>query len=314
MSKLNLLVYLNAYSDPNSSNNPSLGNFRWSRDIAGIPASNAISQEVPLAPGESKSLFSGVRTLASDGTTIWSIALKALSSNTYVLSATSGTLPNFRIPRSIGSDATTAVTVTLNGPIATFTSTGGTPFNLAAVQVGDFVRIGNLFNQLSQGEWKIIAKTGTSFTVENPSASAEGPIVLGAGFASQVAIYSAAGVQVGDTLVISAGFSLVTQGSYKVTAVAANYLEFYSTKVLPQESGIQTTGINLYSAAKSLVYIECSQKSILTINGSQSVKVEPLIVNDFAQPGVFLVHATIYSLSIQNDSTDPSDIVMLSVE
>lgn len=314
MSKLNFLVYLNTSSDPSSSNNPSLNNFKWTREITGIPASNPISQALPLAPGESKTLFSGTRTLSGDGSTVYSIAPKPLSSNTYIFSATSGTLPNFRTPRSTGADATTAVTVTLNGPLVTFTSTAGTPFNLAAVQVGDFARIGNLFNQLNQGEYQILAKTSTSFTVENFTAVAEGPIVLGAGFAAQVQIYSAAGVQAGDTLVISGGFSLVTQGSYKITAVAANYLEFYFTDILPAESGIMTTAIAVYSAAKSLVYIECDQKATITINGSQTMNMEPLVVNDFVQPGVFMVHSTIYSLSIQNNSLETANAFLATVE
>jgi hypothetical protein len=314
MSNLNFLVYLNAYSDPSASNAPSLSNFKWTRDIPGIPVSNPISQALQLAPGESKTLFSGSRTLSGDGTTVYSLALKPLTSNTYVLSATSGTLPDFRTPRSTGADATTAITVTLNGPLATFTSTAGTPLNLAGVQVGDFVRIGNLFNQLSQGEWQIIAKTSTSFTINNPSAAAEGPIVLTSDFANQIQIYSGAGVQVGDTLNLFGGFSPASQGTYQITAVAAEYLEFYSSEPLPSESGIMTTSIAVYSSAKSLVYIECDQNAIVTINGSQNVNMSPLIINNSSQPGMFMVHANIYSLSIQNNSLNQANVFVATVE
>lgn len=314
MSKLSLLVYLNAISDANSSNNASLNNFRWTRDISGIPVNNPTSHVRSLAPGENHTLFSGTRTLSGDGTTVYSLALKPLSSNNYIITATSGTMPNFRTPRSTGADATTAITITLNGPLATFTSTAGTPLNMAAVQVGDFVRIGNLFNQLSQGEYQILAKTATSFTVDNPDAAAEGPIVLGSGFATQIQIYSAAGVQVGDTFVISGGFSLVTQGSYQVTDVTANTLEFYSTEVLPPETGIMTTALAVYSSAKTLVYIECDQKTTITINGTQNVNVEPLIINNSTQPGLFMVHATVWSLSVQNNSINPSNLFVATVE
>lgn len=314
MSKLSFLVFLNAYSDSNASNAPSLSNFKWNRNIDGIPASNPISEAFSLAPNESKTLFSGVRTLGQDGTTQYNISLKPLSSSTYLLTAVSGTLPNFRTPRSTGADATTQVTVTLNGPLAIFTSTGGTLFNLAAVQIGDYVRIGDLFNQLSQGEYKIIAKTTTSFTVENTSAAAEGPITLGSGFANQIQIYSAAGVQINDTLVISGGFSLATQGSYKITSVAANYLEFYSTDALPTESNIQTQAIAIYSSAKTLVYLECGQKATITINGNQTMNMEPFIINSSVQPGVFMVHSTVYSLAVQNTSLDPSSLFLATVE
>ena len=206
MPNLNFLVFLNTYSDANSSNAPSLSNFKWDRELKGLPVNNPASLAFSLAPGETKTLFDGSRTLDQDGTTQYSIALKALSSNTYVLTNVSGTAPNFRTPRSPGADATTQITATANGPLRTFTSTGGTALALISggVVVGDYVGLGNLFNQLNQGEYKILALTATSFTVENELGVAEGPNTLGAGFASQLQIYSAAGVQVGDTLIISA--------------------------------------------------------------------------------------------------------------
>lgn len=314
MSKLSLLVYLNAVSDTNSSNNASLSNFKWTRDVSGIPCINPTSHAHSLAPGENHTLFSGTRTLLSDNTTNYSIALKPLSSNTYILTATSGTLPNFRTPRATGADSTTAITVTLNGPLATFTSTGGTPLNLAAVQVGDAVIIGNLFNQLSQGQYVIIANTSTSFTVANLNAAAEGPIVLGAGFASQIQIFSAAGVQIGDTLSIGGGFSQVTQGSYEVTASGANFVEFFSTEILPAESGILTTAIAIYSSAVRFVYIECDQNATITINGSQNIKIEPLIINNSVRPGLFMINATVYSLVIQSNSLNTANLFLATVE
>ena len=79
MSKLNLLVYLSACSDSSASNSPSLSNFRWTREISGIPASNPISEAFSLSPGEIKSLFSGARTLAADLTTRYGISLKPLN-------------------------------------------------------------------------------------------------------------------------------------------------------------------------------------------------------------------------------------------
>lgn len=314
MSKLNILVFLQAYSDQNPSNNPTLGNFKWDREVSGLSVSNPSSLPFSLAPGETKSVFSGSRTLSHDGTTQYSLTLKAFSSSTYVLTATSGTLPNFRTPRANGADATTQVTVTMNGPVATFASTGGTPLNMAAVVVGDFVRIGNLFNINNQGEWKIIAKTATSFSVENDIGVAEGPITLGAGFAAQIQIYSAAGVQVGDTILITGGFSPVTQGSYKITAVGANFLEFYSTDVLPQESNVQTQAIAIYSSAKQFIYIESDQKVSVTVNGSVVANIEPFVINNSTKPGLFLLKSTVYSLSVTNTSQDTANLFTASAE
>jgi len=316
MSSLNLLIYLNASSDPQASNSPSLGNFKWTRDTSGLSVSNPSSIGFDLAPGETKSLFDGERTLAQDGTTQYGIALKPANSSIYVLSHSGGTAPQFRTPRTSGASATTAVTVTLNGPVATFTSTGGTLFALivGGVVVGDYVRIGTLFNAGNQGEWQIIARTATSFSIVNDLAVAEGPIVLGAGFADQVRIYSAAGVQAGDTLLINSGFSLVTQGSYIVTSVADNFLEFSSTEVLPAEGPI-TTQVAVYSSAKRLVYLESDQNVSMILNGVGSNNIEPLADNcGCVKPGVFLQTSLVYSMSVTNNSLSAAKLFFASVE
>lgn len=314
MSKTNLLFFLNNYSDTASSNSPSLSNFKWNRQISSIPSQNGLSEQISLAPGESKTIFDGSRTLLHDNTTEYSIALKPLSSNTYVLTAVAGTMPKFRTPRIIGSDATTAVSVTVNGPLAVFQSTAGTDFNFSTVVVGDFVRLGSVFNASNQGEFKILSKTSDSVTVELSGAVSESNIVLSSGFADQFQVYSAAGVQIDDTIIITGGFSEVTQGSYEITDVAANYLEFYSTSVLPEEANVLTMDIDVYSAAKQLIYVETDNLIELTINDTQQVKVEPFIINDTVCPGVFLIKSTIYSLNINNISTNTASIFNASIE
>lgn len=314
MSKLSMLIHLIAYNDSSSSNAPSLNNFKWTRNLNGIPSGNAISQEFSLAPGESKTLFDGSRTLSHDGTTHYSLTLKPLSTNTYVLTAISGTLPNFRTPRTTGADATTQVTVTINGPLATFVSTGGTAFNFAGVQVGDYARIGTDFNVLNQGEYKILAKTSTSFTVENEIAVAEGPITMGADFATQIQIYSALGVQKGDTIKITGGFSAVSRNSYQVTDVAANYLEFYSTDALPVESDVQTNAFAIYMNSRQLIYLESNKKVSVTINGTLVAEMEPFVINNSVFPGVFMLKSTVYSLSVTNTDTDTASMFLAAAD
>lgn len=316
MPNLNFLVFLNSYSDANSSNNPSMSNFKWDREMRGLAVENPQSLAFSLAPGETRTLFNGSRTLAQDGTTQYSIALKPLTSNTYILSNVAGTAPNFRTARAPGADATTQLTVTLNGPLATFASTGGTPLALLSggAVVGDYVRIGNLFNPSNQGEWKIIALTATSFTVENELGAAEGPITLGSGFATQLQIYSAAGVQIGDTLNITGGFSPVTQGAYKVTSVGAEFLEFYSADVLPQEGPITTQAIALYIDAKQFIYMEADQSCSMVINGSPAGDIQPFVINNSTSPGVFMRTSVMYSMSVTNNSTSPANLFLASVE
>lgn len=49
MATLNLLVFLNAYSDKKPSNSPRLSNIKWSRDLTGLVVENPGSQEYTLA-------------------------------------------------------------------------------------------------------------------------------------------------------------------------------------------------------------------------------------------------------------------------
>lgn len=314
MSKLSLSIYLNSYTDTQSSNNPSLNNVKWDRAVPSLPVKNPISQAFSVAPGETKALFSGTRTLSHDNTTEYSISAKPLSANTYILTAVNGTLPNFRTPRSIGIDATTQITVTVNGPVVTFTSTGGTNMNTTSVVIGDFVNLGSLFNSLNQGSYKIIAKSATSISIENRTGTPEGPITLGVGFASQIQVFSASGVQINDTIIISGGFSPASYGSYVITAVYANSLEFYTTNAIPQESNILTQAINIYSAAKQLVYLESDNKVDVILNGINIGKIEPFIIGAQVSPGVFMLKSTIYSLSILNNGLNTANIMLIAAE
>jgi len=313
MNKLNYMVYLQAFADQSPNNNPSLGNFKWTREVSGALVSNPVSNSFTLAPNESRTLFSGSRSLLADGSTQYSIAPVPLTPNVYQITNTSGTSPAFRTLRSIGADATTQVTVTTNGPIATFASTAGTAFNLASVLVGDIVMIGSNFNPQNQAQYKVIAKTSTSFTVENQTAVNE-TVTLGSGFANQVRIFSASGVQAGDTLVISSGFSPVTYGSYEVMTVTDYYVQFYSADVLPTEMNVVSLDLAIYSQAKSLVYLEVDQKCGVSLNGSGLVYASPFVTSSLTSPGVLMLNSTIWSLTITNTTTNVANCFIATVE
>ena len=566
MPKLSLSVYLNAYSDAFPSNQPGQNNFKWARDLNSILVNNPTQIAAQVAPGETLSLFSGMRTLLQDNTTQYSIALAPLQTSIYALTAVAGTLPNFRTPRTTGADATTQVNVSVNGPVVTFTSSAGTfakfigqipgmtssvtitantlgaagnsvdlvgdgsssisalisawnganpgnqvtlttgqgaqipdaptfatfsglvdglsspvlltantagtvgnsislvgdgtsdidtlitawntanpsnqvtltsglgtqipsagvaasytgtptggssiititastvgsqgnsvelladgssnvntlianwnianpsntialtsgnglqvpsfgatmtltagadagiidlagglansiqlaggltstPFNLISggVVVGDQATIGNEFNVLNQGTFTIIAVTATSFSVEIITGTNEGPITLGSSFASQISICSAAGVQVGDVLVISGGFSPAIQGSYEITAVSAESVQFSSTSLLPSEGPVTTEAITIYSNAKSLVYIESDSTLDVILNTVDIGQIEPFMISNAnvpslpltAIPGIFMLKSTIYSLSVTNNGINPANITFLAVE
>lgn len=218
--------------------------------------------------------------------------------------------------------------ITLSGAFdADIVLTGGstaTPFNLISggVVVGDNVIIGSNFNPLNQGTFQVIAVTSTSFTVENLTGVNEGPIVLGSGFASQISIFGSAGVQVGDTLVISGGFSAAIQGSYEITAVSAESVQFSSTSLLPSQGPVTTEAITIYSNAKTLVYIESDSILDVILNGVDIGQIEPFMISNAALPslpqqavpGIFMLKSTVWSLSVTNNGLNTANIYFAAVE
>lgn len=320
MATLKTLIFLQGYEGSPSGacagNPPSRNFFKWTRENQSS-ISSALSETFQIAPGESQTLFSGTVSLTQDGTTQYSLALAPFQSNIYQLTNTAGTAPTFRTLRTIGTDATTQVTTSVNGPILTYTFTGGTLPNLSSVVPGDNVLIGNDFNTLNQGStgiWQIISTTSTSFSVVNPTGYVEGPVTLGSGFTNQVRIFSAAGVQIGDTVVISSGFSPVSWGSYQITLVTDNTLQFSYTGSLPTESGILTE-VAVYSVAKTMVYAESDQNLTLTLNGgSPGPTIVPIVSNGSVFPGMFLLNGITYSLSVTNNSINICNVTLLSAE
>lgn len=315
-NKLNLFIHMNAYRDSNPSNNPSLSHAKWTRDIQGISTGKASSQDFCLAPGESKIIFEGSRTLAHDLTSQYEISLKSGTTSTYVLKNTGGTAPNFRTGRTTGADATTQATFTKSGSVMTLASVAGTAFSfiLGGVVAGDQVVIGSLFAASNQGKFKILSVTATSISFDNNSGAPEGPITLGAGFADQVKIFSAAGVQIGDKLRINGGFSPSTRDTYEITDVKNNEVEFFSTKSLAQESGITTNQFVIYSSAKKFLYLETDKKVDISVNGTTESAVEPFIETDGIKPGIMVRCSTVWNFTVTNNGTDIASLYVASVE
>jgi hypothetical protein len=313
MSKFNLLVHIQAYEDSNPSNNPSRNYVKWLREMQGISGDKPQSLEFSLAPGESKSLFNGSRTLAHGGTTEYSIDLKAGTTNTYILSNPAGQAPNFRTPRTVLADNTTEITVTQNGSVLSFEATNGTlpAFVAGGAVVGDTVYINGPFALNNQGYFTIISLTATKISVKNEGGQAEGPITLTG--ASDIEIFSAAGVQAGDKLVVSGGFSPVSRATYEITQVRANELEFYSSEALPAEI-VTTTALSVYYSSRQFVYLEASDKLDLTINGSAAGKVEPFIEASSKKPGLFMIKSTMWSMSVQNNGLETVTVYVTSIE
>ena len=312
---MNLLNHLNIYEDKNPTNNPTLNIVGWTLDEQGLDVSEPESKSLRLQAGQSLSLFSGLRTISDDGTTTYNITLKTGTSNTYKINHNGGTAPAFRVVRIIGADATTEVTVTKNGPLLTFASTGGTAFDFVSggMQVGDEVRIGTGFNTANQGKYKVLAFNATSFQIENESGQTEGPIVLGVSFADIVQAFSADGVQIGDKVDLDSGFSSVTLGTYEITDINPDYIEIYSIRGLPEETAI-TNQLKIYNNSKQFIYIESDKKISVSINSINIGIVEQLSAGTQLKKGVFMKSGSAYEASITNKSSDEAAIFYVVAE
>lgn len=316
---MNLLIHLNAFDDEADTNNPARNHVKWTRDLNSLSISEPTSKCISLAAGQSLSLFAGIQTISADATTTWDVALKSGSSSTYVLSHNSGTAPAFKTKRVLGSDATTEVTVTKNAKLLTFTATGGTLFDLdsAGMVVGDEVRIGAAFNVANQGKFKVISFNTTSFTIENSLGIAEGPVVLGADFDDDIRAHSADGIQVGDKVDIVDGFSPVTFGTYEITDVADDFIEFYSLDSLPTETAVSNNpdALFIYRDAKNFVYVESDKTLDIKINGSSVTNtLQPLQSGSERKPGMFMSSGSIKSAEIVNTSQETASIFYVTAE
>lgn len=317
MSKLNLLVHINAYEDSDVSENPSMNSYKWHRDIQGIDISEPSSKKTKLAAGQKLVLFESVQVISSDSTTLWDIKRKEGTSSTYVLSHAGGTAPAFKTLRNINSDPTTAVTVTKNAKVLKFEATGGTIFDLTDVLVGDEVRIGDVFNASNRGKYKILSVTSNSFTVENELGVEESDIVLDVDFATKLRIYSSDGIQIDHQIDITDGFSPVSHGTYTITDITDYYIEFFSSSVLPEELGILNDPevLTVYKDAKQFVYIESDQTLDIKINSlSVTNELKPFYAGTSRKSGIFMNSGSLKRVEIINKSLSVANIFYTTAE
>lgn len=282
MSKLNQNINIVMFDDTVASNNPQLKVVDWTQKFTGVPVQNPMSEHAMLSPSEVRTIFSGTRSLAIDNTTEFALSLSSLDSSVYRLKATNGTPPGFRTNRALALTGETLTVTVLNNAVATFELASMSVPTFTGVVVGDTVYVPGLttgdaaspLGSLNEGYWTVIAVAlrklslkrlpGESFT------GAAGAFALSSN--DQVQAFSSGPVQAGDTIAITAGFSPVTRGSYVITAVTHDMIEFSSTQPLPLEDDILpgSSGISVYSRSKSYVRIEVDQPTAVRFNGDTS--------------------------------------------
>lgn len=323
MPILNLQLNSVSYKDVKPSNNPSIRVFDLAFKQLGMVVDRPKSEDFTIAPGETRAVFNGTRTTTIDGTTAFSISQPQPSINVYRFTNTGGTAPTFRTDRVPAVDNTSVFAVSVNGPLATYTNTGGTALDTTNVVVGDILKIENGagFSQSNSGTFIVLNKSSNSITVQNLNAIVE-TITL-TDF-TKFWLYSNGGsnnqIQIGDKVVISAGFSPATQGTYTVSDVTPKYFEIEAAPPngLPIETGITpgAAGLVFYSSAVAFILIAAQQKCSVRLNAdtSDNTLIEPNEPNNPERPGIYLKMGTTYSLSIKNLSLEPMNVIVATAE
>ncbi len=325
-AKLVLNTMMLAYVDANQNNNPQMRGIDWRRSTT-VACSNPKTQSFTLAPGATSTLFDGTRSTSIDTDTELALTLSALSSSLYRLTWTGvGTAPVFRTDRVIAGTGVT-IDVTINSNLsATAVADAGI---FADVTTGDIVFIpgpstgdaATEFSTLNEGYWVVIAvNSSTTIQLARPSdvdfsGVSESVLITDD---SQLQAFSASGVQVGDKVSISAGFSASVQRIFTVTSVNSAWIEFESTATLPVDQtavpGID--GVLFYTEAKAWFRLEITQEAVVRLNGDTSNfnRVSPWSGFDITTSGPFEKSGPTWRMDVVNLSSQPMELVLMTVE
>lgn len=322
MANLNIQVNTVAYQDTVPNSNPQIRNFDLTYKSFGQLIGEAGSDVFIVPPQSSLPIFSGTRTTAIDGTTAFTVMIPVAGVNTYRFTATAGTSPVFRIDRLIAIDTTTVLSVTVNGPIATLSNVSGTPMDTTNIQVGDILNIlpGSGASLTNEGRFIIWSVSPGSISYQNLEAVAETFTVADT---TDLLVYSNGSnneIQIGDSLLISAGFSPATWGNYIVTEVTPTWFEISigAPNGIPLESGIIPTasGLVFFSNSKQFLMVAAQGECYVQVNGSiaKNVLLSPIEVGNPEKPALYLQQGEIYSLTIQNTGVSAVSVVVATAE
>lgn len=326
-ARLNFTAKILAFADSRDSNDPRLRYADWYRHMGGISVGTVKGGENhTIEAGGSKTFFDGTRSTTIDGTTAFSVALSPLDPSRYRFTYTGGTSPGFRASRSLTPNGI-SLTFLVNAN-ATVTLTSASAL-FGAVQVGDIVFVpntstgdaANVIAATNSGYWQVLAVGGaTSITLvrfAGEDFSAQNETVVPTAN-SQLVAYGPSGVQVGDYVDISSGFSSASRKIYRVEAVTDTFFEVISTTAIPAETGILPTnaGLSFYTSAKSFVYVEANQECAIRANGDtgNSQRVSPAEAGNPDMPGIYCKFGPTWALTVVNRSAFPAEIVLIHAE
>jgi hypothetical protein len=285
-----------------------------------IRVENDTSDRNVVNPNQIKTISSTARTLLADNTTqfAWQQHLRTSGSTRCRLLWTgTGTAPNFRTNRNIGGAADTVVTFSrLNDYVARITQTAGTAFNLAGVQIGDFIKIDvtndyltSPFATSNQKEFLVQAVGANYLDFVDNGNSSEEVVTLGADFAKVIKVLSQGDVLLGDTLSIESatGINPSNVGAFEVVNVSDNFVEFVNPLCVEQTLTNIATSIVVYEYLIGMICIRASGPFSVRF-GAQTEWTQVGLLGGFA-----MFFASVNTHKVQIKNTD-SQVLKFSVQ
>jgi len=263
--------------------------------------------QIPFTVGPNSSYTVFDKSEATNLTATAQFSITA-SGSAYQVFQSAGTNAGFRTLRAINLGSDSAFNITINNSaLVTFTLSAGTSLTTTSVIAGDILYIdaASSFAAGNKGSFPIISSTTNSVSIQNSNAVAQSSVTLGASYSSQFKIFSASGVQINDTLKISAGFSPSTWGDYIVQNVTDNTVYLNSTSPLAIETNVTpgASGLTFYSSSPFYVYGTGNQSSAILFDGeTNGTVVEPITSGFQTINWFFLKSGSNYRLVLKNTS------------
>lgn len=314
-----------AFEDDLRTRNPKKRSVQREHDIGPVVVRNPGSDAYDVGVGATTTAFNTAEALTADAGTTYSLAAVVVPGEppgTYRLQWTgTGAAPGFRTPRGVALAGRTATLTVNSDTTVTVTLDSTTPFG--AVVAGDVALIPGVatgaaagpFNGLNEGFWTVLQATTSSVVLVRRagdvySALGESAVVAAD---TDLRFFSAAGVQIGDTVEISAGFPTSAQHAYPVVGVAADYVDLTSPTPLPQGTAVPgVSGVQAYRAARAYVLVESDQEVGVVVNSTAALRLVPVAPGDPDNTARFEVTGPVYRLDVTNRSQTPAAIRVTS--
>ena len=316
MPNMNLNFQMLVYEDF-SEKNPKIRMPDLTKDINGIAVQYDKSDRIIINPGETKDIAVTTRAVQWDNTTQLSISRPVATSDTIRLAWTgTGTAPVFRTLRSIGGDATTAVSISRVNPyVARIQVQSGTAWSLGSVQPGDLLRfeastdaILSPFSAQNVGKSFKVQAAGSNYIdfLDNSSASLDTNITLGADFAYILRVTSTYPVKVNDTIELSgSSFNPANLGKFFITDVSSDFIEFLNPFGYPETVTYSNNSLfTIYEYLIGFVLARGTGPFKIKFGGQDNwAKIDKA-----GDTALMMASVSTYQIQAMNDGLDPVEI------